>query len=140
MKQKFFMVLLLAAASLAGCATMVTTSGNIVIGDKNVSVGIVFTDRDHRLIRRYYESHHSRYKKRRVPPGLAKRGGKLPHGLAKRDRLPPGLRLRGLPEDLESTLSPLSKRYVRVVVGSDVVIMDRNTRVVFDIYRAVVSN
>lgn len=140
MKHKLFAVCLIALTSLAGCTTMVTTSGKIVIRDKNVSIGIVFTDRDHRLIRRYYESHHSRYKERGVPPGLAKRGGRLPHGLAKRDRLPPGLHLRGLPEDLESTLSPLSKRYVRVVVGSDVVIMDRNTRVVFDIYRAVVIN
>ncbi len=129
MKQKLFAVCLIALTSLAGCTTMVTTSGKIVIRDKNVSIGIVFTDRDHRLIRRYYESHHSRYTKRRVPPGLAKR-----------DRLPPGLRLRGLPEDLESSLSPLSKGYVRVVVGSDVVIMNRNTRVVFDIYREVVAD
>lgn len=135
MKQQLLMILLVAATSLVGCATTVATSGRVVIRDENISIGIVFTDRDRQMIHRYYQSH--RHSRRKLPPGLAKKG-RLPHGLAKRDRLPPGLAKRSLPADLESSLSPLSKGYIRVIVGSDVVIMDRNTMVVFDIYRDVV--
>jgi len=116
---------------------MVATSGRVVIHDDNVRIGIVFTNRDRQLIHRYYESH--RHSRRKLPPGLAKKG-RLPHGLAKRDRLPPGLAKRSLPADLESSLSPLSKGNVRVIVGTDVVIMNKNTRVVIDIYRDVVIN
>ena len=134
-KQQLFVILLITATSLAGCATTIATSGRIVIHDKNISVGIVFTDRDRQLIHRYYES--LRHSRRKLPPGLAKKG-RLPHGLAKRDQLPPKLAKRSLPTDLESSLSPLTKGYVRVVVGSDVVIMNRSTRVVIDIYREVV--
>jgi len=68
-----------------------------------------------------------------VPPGLAKRGGNLPPGLAKRDRLPPGLQGRGLPHALESSLSHLPGGYVRRKVGKDIVLMDSRTRTVFDI-------
>lgn len=135
MKQVLFVILLIVAVSLTGCASMVATSGSIVIHDENISIGIVFTDRDRQMIHRYYQSH--RNSRRNLPPGLAKKG-RLPHGLAKRDRLPPGLAKRSLPADLEASLSPLSKGYVRVIVGGDVVIMDSNTRVVIDIYRNVV--
>ena len=75
-------------------------------------------------------------KGKRVPPGLAKKN-KLPPGLAKRDRLPPGLQGRYLPDDLERRLRRLPDKYVRVKVGTDIVLMDRNTRVVFDIIYGV---
>lgn len=118
---------------------MAGTSGTIVIHDENVSIGITFTDRDRQIIHSYYKSHLGKSKKHKTPPGLAKRDADLPHGLAKRDQLPPGLQSRGLPQDLESQLTILPRNYVRVIVGGDVVIMDRNTRVVIDIYRDVVN-
>jgi hypothetical protein len=68
---------------------------------------------------------------------LAKRGGNLPPGLAKRDRLPPGLQGDALPYELERKLSRLPSSYVRVRIGQDIVLMDRNTRVVFDVVYGV---
>ncbi len=133
-KQYLTVMLLLAAISLSGCATTVATSGRIALHDKNARTGTTFTDRDRQLIRRYYKSR--RQGKRKFSPGLAQKG-KLPNGLAKRDSLPAGRRLRGLPGDLEFHLTKLPKEYVRVIVGGDVVIMNRTTRVVIDIYRDV---
>jgi hypothetical protein len=52
--------------------------------------------------------------------------------------LPRGLRGTPLPSDLERRLSPLPDVYVRVVIGGDIVLMHRDTRVVMDIYRDVV--
>jgi len=133
MKQSLLATLLFAAISL-GCATTIATSGRLVLHDKNTRIGTTFTDRDRQLIRRYYKSR--RQSKRKLSPGLAQKG-KLPNGLAKRDSLPPGLRLRGLPNDLEFHLIKLPKEYVRVIVGGDMVIMNRNSRVVIDIFRNV---
>lgn len=50
-----------------------------------------------------------------------------------RDTLPPGLAWRELPPELERRLSRLPDGYIRVIVGSDIVLMDRRTRVVLDI-------
>lgn len=136
MNRQLSILFLIATSLLAGCASIVGTSGAIVIHDENISLGITFSNRDRQKIHHYYQSH--RHGRRKVPPGLAKKG-RLPHGLAKRDRLPPGLYSRGLPQDLESRLTVLPKGYVRVIVGGDVVIMNSNTRVVFDIYRGVAN-
>jgi hypothetical protein len=119
---------------LSGCAGMELTSGNVVLTDKGTHAGIVFTSHDRSIIARYYSSL-PRHK--RMPPGLAKREH-LPPGLVKRDRLPRGLRGRGLPSALERQLHVLPSGYVRVVIGNDVVLMNRSTRVVMDIYRDVV--
>ena len=79
-----------------------------------------------------------------MPPGLAKRGGNLPPGLAKRKSLPPGLarndrlpndiEYEPLPRDLERQLPRLPSRdYVRVRVGTDLLILNKKTRVVLDV-------
>ena len=134
---KYAAVVLLLAAGLAGCITLPeSTSGRVVVHDRNAHVDIRFNEQDRRLIDDYYRKGKKK-KHKKVPPGLAKRGGKLPPGLAKRDRLPPGLQGRGLPQALESRLSSLPEGYVRVKVGTDLVLMDRNTRVVFDIIYGV---
>lgn len=129
---RMFGVVVLAAV-MGGCALHAGTSGRVVFDDGPNRVDVSFSQRDRALIERYYAS---RPKPKKTPPGLAKRE-QLPPGLAKRDRLPPGLRGRGLPEDLERQLSPLPPPYVRVVVGSDVVLMDRHTRVIVDIVRGL---
>ncbi|WP_126452818.1 hypothetical protein [Sulfuriflexus mobilis] len=130
------LLVLLVAIGLAGCITAPeNTSGRVVMHGDRASVDIRFNDHDRRLIHDYYSKH--RKKAKRTPPGLAKRGGNLPPGLAKRERLPPGLQGRGLPESLESSLSPLPGDFVRVKVGTDIVLMNRNTRVVFDILYGV---
>lgn len=123
-------------AGLSGCLSIPeNTSGRVVLHDQNAHVDVRFNDRDRQVIHDYYRSHGKKAK--RVPPGLAKRAGNLPPGLARRDRLPPGLQGRGLPADLESRLSSLPDNFVRVKLGTDIVLMNRDTRVVFDILYAV---
>jgi len=131
-------VIFLMSLGLIGCITIPEdTSGRVVVGNENAHVDVRFNDRDRHLIYDHFRKHGKKKKHKRVPPGLAKRGGNLPPGLAKRDRLPPGLQGRGLPDSLESNLSRLPGDYVRVKVGTDIVLMNRNTRVVFDILYGV---
>lgn len=121
-------------AGLGGCAAHVGTSGRVVIQDEHARVDIRFSDHDRRLIEQYY---HNGRKRKGLPPGLAKRNG-LPPGLAKRDRLPPGLDDHPLPAELEARLSRLPEGYLRVRVGSDIVLMDGKTRVILDVIYGVV--
>lgn len=127
------LVLLLAAASV-GCATHAATSGKVVIRDDRTAVELRFSARDRALIEEHYRA---APKARKAPPGLAKRE-QLPPGLARGGRLPPGLQGRGLPDDLERRLTVLPAPYVRLVVGRDVVLMKRDTRVVLDVLYGVV--
>jgi len=113
---------------LSGC---LTTSGNIAVGDGNARVAVSFSNQDRRFINDYYHS-----KRKRLPPGLAKKG-KLPPGLAKRQVLPRGLSGRGLPSDLLRRLSPIPRDYIRLRVGTDIVIMNRKTRVIFDVISGI---
>ncbi len=90
----------------------------------------LFSDRDRRLIRRYFARQTGN-----LPPGLAKRGGHLPPGLERhleRDgTLPPGLqkRVEPFPEDLESELPRLRPGYTRVILGGRALILDANSRI-----------
>jgi hypothetical protein len=99
---------------------------------------VVFSTHDREVIRGYY---HDRYSN--LPPGLAKRGGNLPPGLQKhleRDgTLPPGLqkRVEPFPEDLEVRLPRLPDSYRRVVLGVDIIILDRRTQRIVDIVRDI---
>jgi hypothetical protein len=101
-------------------------------------VRIVFSARDLEIIRDYY---HDRYSN--LPPGLAKRNGNLPPGLQKhleRDgTLPPGLqkRVEPFPEELERRLPRLPDIYRRVVLGVDIIILDRRTQRIMDIVRDI---
>ncbi len=75
-----------------------------------------------------------------LPPGLAKRD-RLPPGLEKqlreRGTLPPGLqkRVRPLPFELEHQLRRLPPRYRRAVIGGNVILMNEETSVIYDIIR-----
>jgi len=133
--KKSGIVLPLLALLLSGCAAMEVTSGRVTLSDGNSRAGIAFSSRDREAIVHYYSNPRKRPKP--LPPGLAKRQ-QLPPGLVKRDVLPRGLRGTPLPSDLERRLSPLPEVYVRVVIGSDIVLMHRDTRVVMDIYRDIV--
>lgn len=124
----------LATLVVAGCATHAATSGRVVVRDDRAAVELRFNDRDRALI----EEHYRATKPKKTPPGLAKRET-LPPGLAKRDTLPPGLQGRALPRELESHLAVLPGTYVRVVIGRDIVLMNRDTRVVLDIVYGVAN-
>lgn len=132
MKSNVFIVLLAAivAPALVGCGAG-PRYGEVAVHDSHYSLRVVFTDHDRRLINDYYAP---RYKS-------------LPPGLVKKDRLPPGhawrarvnqpvhddVRWRYLPYPLEQRLTRLPPDYVRVVIGTDVAIMNVRTRVVVDI-------
>lgn len=127
------MTLILAAVLLGGCETYPPRHGEVVVRDRDFDVRVVFSDRDRAIIRDWYE-----VRRRSLPPGLAKQG-KLPPGHAKRwgprDILPPGLAYRYLPTELERRLSRLPEGYVRVIVDTDIYIMNTRTRVIFDVLR-----
>lgn len=118
------------APALIGCETG-PRYGEVAVRDPHYSMRVVFSDHDRRLIHDYYAPRYQR----------------LPPGLAKKDRLPPGhawrvranqpvhddARWRYLPYELEQRLTRMPAEYVRVVIGTDVVIMNVRTRVVVDV-------
>ncbi len=77
-----------------------------------------------------------------LPPGLAKRE-RLPAGLErqlKKNRsMPPGLqkRVHFFPLDLERSLPELPKGVVRVVIGVDILLLDKTSNTILDIVRKV---
>jgi hypothetical protein len=108
--------------------------------DEGRGVQIIFTAHDRDVIRDYYHGNSSN-----LPPGLAKRHGNLPPGLQKhleRDgTLPPGLqkRVQPFPDDLEVRLPRLPPVYRRVVLGADIIILDRRTQKIMDIVHDILT-
>jgi hypothetical protein len=92
-----------------------------------------------------YEYYHQGAPTRGLPPGLAKRGGKLPPGLQKQldknGRLPPGLqkRLEPVPADLDHRLPRLPDLWERVILERDVILIDRRTNRILDIIENVIA-
>jgi hypothetical protein len=109
---------------LAGCATHVASSSAVVLQDDSRPAHEGFSERDRRLILDYYQHH--------------KRGQQeAPTGLVRRDVLPPTLPSRQLPAALEAQLTPLPAGYTRLEVGNDVMLINRNSRVILDIVYGV---
>jgi len=74
-----------------------------------------------------------------LPPGLAKRD-QLPPGLAKRgNQLPPGLMKGDLPPDLEKSLPKLPDNVERVVVDTDVLLVQKGTDLILDVIEGVLA-
>ncbi|MEJ1298666.1 MAG: hypothetical protein RPU64_13760 [Candidatus Sedimenticola sp. (ex Thyasira tokunagai)] len=69
-------------------------------------------------------------KKKRQALGLAKQ-------LERNGRLPPGLEKRDLPNDLERMLPARSDEYKRVVIDSDVLLIEEATGLILDILKDV---
>jgi hypothetical protein len=131
-----YLITILAAVLLSGCASYTATSGRVVIKDDETSIDVRIGERDQALIRDYYRSAKH---KQALPPGLARRNGNLPPGLARRDKLPPGLRSEPLPYELEKQLTRLPSSYVRVRIGKDIVLMNGKTRVMVDVVYGVAN-
>ena len=92
--------------------------------------------RDHdRDIHDWYRAHDSH-----LPPGLAKRD-RLPPGLERQlivnGTLPPGLRgkMHPCPRELEAMLPPPPPNFVHVVVGGNLVMYNRATFQIGDVFR-----
>lgn len=64
-----------------------------------------------------------------IPPGLAKKGGALPPGIAKRQ----------LPSNLVAQLPPPPAGYERVIVDKDVLLVHIATQVVHDVLEHVLD-
>ncbi len=96
--------------------------------------GEYYKDRDREAVRGWYNEHGSN-----LPPGLAKRD-QLPPGLEKqlvrRGTLPPGLqkKLQPCPQDLERRLPPPPPDCAHVLIGGHIVLLNRRTNVVVDIF------
>jgi hypothetical protein len=101
-----------------------------------------FLPEERRIIENYYRSGGP---SKGLPPGLAKRGGKLPPGLQKHldknGRLPPGLqkRLEPLPPDLDTRLPRLPDNWERVILDRDVILVDRRSNRILDIIENIIG-
>jgi hypothetical protein len=84
-----------------------------------------YDDHDRDAARGWYRTHYSH-----LPPGLAKRD-RLPPGLERqlvvRGTLPPGLRekMQPCPHELEAMFPPPPPNYAHVVIGGNVVLVNR---------------
>jgi Ni/Co efflux regulator RcnB len=93
-----------------------------------------YSNHDRDEIRGWYREH-----ERSLPPGLAKKD-RLPPGLEKqlrvRGTLPPGLRshMRPCPVELERRLPPPPPDYAHTVIGGNIVLVNRKTYMVLDIF------
>jgi hypothetical protein len=102
-----------------------------------------FLPEERRIINEYYRRDTT--KKKGLPPGLAKRGGKLPPGLQKHleknGQLPPGLqkRLEPLPSALDARLPSIPDYWERVIVERDVILLDRRSNRILDIIENVIG-
>ncbi len=103
-------------------------------GHKGHGHGRGYDDRDHQVMHGWYEGHRGN-----LPPGLAKKD-RLPPGLERqlelRGTLPPGLRGRiyAVPVDLERELPPPPPNCEHVFIGGHVVLLNRRTFVVVDVF------
>ncbi len=124
---------------LTGSGTAATTSTAYTGGSGGGTAGsamaqsaesLVFSDRDRGVIRNYFQTQTSN-----LPPGLAKRGGKLPPGLERQLRkngtLPPGLqkRVQPFPNDLSRQLARVPGGYSRVILAGKAMLLDRNNKI-----------
>jgi len=91
---------------------------------------LIFSDHDRDIIQNYFRTQRSN-----LPPGLAKRGGKLPPGLERQlqrnGTLPPGLqkRVQPFPQDLTGQLPRIPGGYSRVILAGRALLLDRNNKI-----------
>ncbi len=118
------------AFMLTGCIAQALTSGHIAFSDDSdravPQIGI------HELTQiRDYCANHAHAGGFR--PTRDAQGSHTLSGLRRYDTLPPDLAYRRLPTQLERRLQPLPQPYVRVLVGTDVLVINRRTRVITDL-------
>ena len=122
------LTILLVTVLSSGCVMQALTSGRVQVRDERVSADTGFSSRDRSLVEDYYRTARS---ERKTPSGQP--------GLARHSVLPSGLQGRRLPRDLESHLTVLPSTSVRLVIGRDVVLIERDTRRVLDILYDVIA-
>jgi hypothetical protein len=96
----------------------------------SMAQALEFSEHDRNIIRNYFRAQSSN-----LPPGLAKRGGRLPPGLErqlqKNGTLPPGLqkRIQPFPDDLTRQLPRIPSGYSRVILAGRALLLDRNNKI-----------
>jgi hypothetical protein len=111
--------------------------GQSTLADAAISADIQIILGEHRRIVREYVRERPADS---LPPGLAKRGGSLPPGLEKQlsrnGVLPPGLRkkLSPYPAELSRRLPPLGDDYEGGFLHGRVVIFNKRTSVLVDVF------
>jgi Ni/Co efflux regulator RcnB len=122
----------------AALAAMVTLAAALLVSSAaakkdRAGEGPGFSDQERQAILDYYaDPRHRGPGDRALPPGIAKkvaRGGALPPGIAK----------RYLPRDLDTRLPPPPPGAERVVVGSDVLLVEIDTGFIFDVLKGVLG-
>src|SRR6202795_975135 len=93
-----------------------------------------YNDRDREALRGWYGEHQSQ-----LPPGLAKKDllpPVLEKQLVRRGTLPPGLQkhIQPCPIELERRLPPPPPECAHVLIGGHVVLLNRHTNLVVDIF------
>jgi len=123
--RKQFLVLV-SASMLCGCIAQALTSGHIAFSDDGAGAGAVprISAHERMLIHDYCAN--------RV---RAAQDTRIVSGLRDNHPLPPRLAYHYLPARLESRLEPLPQPYARVVVGTDVLVINRHTRMIVDLAR-----
>jgi hypothetical protein len=141
MLKRWLAVLLLGSAILVpGVYAKKKDHGNHGDDDRQERRAVMFRSEHHQMIHDYY-----RGAPEGLPPGLAKRGGDLPPGLAKQLRrnghLPPGLekRMVPFPVELERRMPPLRPHYRRCFVGDRAIVYDDRTGGIIDSLTVVVK-
>ncbi len=133
--RRVLMVLgLVSVWGISGCVAQALTSGRIVLRDDSAVSAVEFSARDRALIDSYYANRDGRGNLTRRETAKHEH---LPRALGQGDVLPSGLEGRALPEQLDRRLTPLSEPYLRVIIGTDVVLFNRRTRVIADILRGI---
>ena len=125
-KNIILLLLIISVVGLSGCTLEAATSGHISVReDQPRSASVNFSVRDREIIADYFRS-----------LGVHKNKSS---GLVRYDYLPRGIAGHALPGRLEKRLSPLYLPYGRLIVGADVILINRNTRIVVDILYDIVT-
>ena len=123
-----------ATMGLIGCASQpvsTTRSQDGVTATEPDRYQIRFSHRDRMLIRDYFRRNPlDPAAGQRLPPDLEQR-------LFQRGTLPPGLSAHALPAELEQRLSPVPDTLARRRVGENVLLWDRESRMILDIIRDI---
>jgi hypothetical protein len=122
-----YLLWLLLAVMVSGCAAYTATSGQVVLKDDSKTADVRLSPDDLRVIGEYYRNRADR--KAAASPVKPVMGHVIPTGT----------KSEPLPRELEQKLSSLSSSYARVRIGRDIVLINSNTRVVVDVFHGAAN-
>ena len=152
-------IVLLSVAALLAMSNTVIADSTVAGQIAKESMKIAFTETERALVREYFGHSGGGYQEQESKRGGGKKGnrgkkgnkgmsgglaggGSLPPGLQrqldKNGALPPGLQKKALPTGLQTRLPPVPRGYERVIVDTDVLLVEAATGVVRDVISGVV--